>query len=262
MKPVARRYSRETSSERRHLMLATLVVILVLLVDIATGGRVRSLIRGIAARAWDGTHAITSGIQSIGLFATHTQLAAANASLREQLAQYQGQEANAAALQQQNEDLQRMVHLVATHPGITAPVVGMPDAAPYGTFLVGAGRGDGVAAGALVRTDDGFAIGRVSDVQAHEATVVELLAPDAQIEVGDGTTSFTLRGIGGGNARAEVPRDAVIHPGDVLIAPSAGGAPVAVVGHIDADPAGGAQQVYARIPQGMTATRYVLIENL
>lgn len=262
MRPVIRRYSREDNLDRRRLIAATVLVVLILIADMVTGGQIRTLVRGAAIRAWSATQGIISWVESTGFIATKHQLAAANTALETRLARYQDQEANVAALQQQNEDLQRLVHLAAARPGITAPVVGAPGTTRYGTFMVGAGAASKVAVSAIVRTDDGFVIGRVSDVQERASTVVELFAPDAQIDVRDASVSFTLHGMGGGNARAEVSRDAAIHEGDVLLAPSLGGAPVAVVGRVESDPAGGSQRVYARVPQSVSSTRYVYIESL
>jgi cell shape-determining protein MreC len=186
-------------------------------------------------------------------------LEAQNASLSAEVAQYQERAAAYDTLLSENAALGQMVHLAATSPGITAPIVSSFNASPYGTFLVGAGAADTIAAGDLVLTDTNFVIGRVVSVNAHTSLVDEVLAPNTFINVIVDGASVPADGEGGGNAQARLPLGVNVNVGDSVIAPQYGGRAIGVVGHVTSDQANGYSQIYIALPVDLSALRFVYI---
>lgn len=248
-------------SGMRGLWLATIAVVVLLLADTVSGGMLRAGVRAGAAYLWRISASLETSIAQSGIFSSRRQLAAANAALQEQLDSYRAQEAAQAALVSQNQELQALVHLAQKSPGVTVPVVSSTAPSPYGTFLIGGGSADGIAVGDLVFTADGFAVGRISDMQKSSAVVSEFFAPAATLEAMLANATITLEGQGGENARAQISRALQIRVGDVIVSAAAGGSPVAVVGKVEADPASAFQEIYARVPSNISTVRYVYVRK-
>jgi cell shape-determining protein MreC len=251
-------YQRNNSG-RRKLLAATVLIIVLFLIDILSGGKIRAGVRTLGSIVSEWTGHATSGMVGSGFFASRAALESQNHTLSEEVAQLQERAAALAVAEQENEQLRGIVHLAQKVPGVTAPVVSSLDVSPYGTFLIGAGSGDGIARGNLVLTEDGFVVGQVSDTSAHQSLVTELFAPGASVSaVADGT-SVSLSGQGGGNARASVPRGIAIAPGDPVIAPGLGERPVGIVGEVASSSASASQDVFVRIPPNTSSLQFVYV---
>lgn len=245
---------------RGKLLYATLLIVCIFLLDLASGGRLRAVVRVMGGYVEQGIFAITRGISESGVFATQHQLAAENASLHEALAQFQARDSAYTALQQENDRLRALVSFASTHPGITASVVSSISASPYGTFTIGAGINEGVARDSLVYSDDGYVLGVVAESAAHTALVKQLFAPGSDVEVVVGDVAFSVSGSGGGNAAGKAPREAVIKEGDIARG-KATGAPVGVVGKVISDAASSFVQVYVRVPRNLSTIALVYVER-
>ena len=248
---------------RRRLLIATVCVVLIFLVDILSGGALRALVRTGVRPIWGAGSGIVSGIFNSGFFSTRRALERENALLREQLTQSEARAAGYQALKDEHEALQGLLHVVQGARGITAPIISSLSSSPYGTFMIGAGPSDGIALGDLVLAGDssssGFAIGRISDVRNHTSLVTELFAPNVSTLAVIGGAETTVTGQGGGNARAEVPRDIPVAAGDTVRSPLVGGRPIGLVGAVHADPASASQQVYIGLPVGLSALQFVYV---
>ena len=76
-----------------------------------------------------------------------------------------------------------------------------------------------------------------------------------------GSAAVTLEGSGGGNARGQAAREAVIKEGDSAFFAGTGGLPVGIVGKVIADPANSFTQVYVRTPQNIASLRFVYVQS-
>ncbi len=254
-------YRPQQHSQRwaRRLTLITVLAVSVFILDLVSGGIVRRPL-WYAETLWRDTVARSlSELSSTGIFASSARLSDENAALREEVVRYRSLALSAGALQQQNAALARTARLALVRPGVTAPIVSSESS--IGTFLVGAGRQDGVTAGDLIRSDDGFAIGLVETVQETTALCRSVFAPRAMIEATVGQAHIQLEGRGGSNGRGKAPRDAAIAIGDVVTSASMRGYPIGQVGQIEQDSAGAFQEIYVRFPQDISAMRYVYIER-
>ena len=245
------------------MLVATICVVLIFFIDIISGGALRGLVRGGASRLWGAGSGVVSGVLNSGFFSTRRALGQENVLLREQLAQSEARAAGYQALKDENTALQNILHVAQGTRGITAPIISSLSSSPYGTFMVGAGTLDGITLGDLVLAGDslqgGFAIGRISDAGAHASLVTELFAPNVSTDAIVGGAQVLVTGRGGGNARAEVPRDLSVAPGDTIRSPLVGGRPIGVVGAVNADPASASSQVYIGLPISLSALQFVYV---
>lgn len=251
--------ARTTNVGRRRLWIATIIVVVLFGVDLVSGGAVRNIIRSVVADTSLAVGRVGENISASGLFSSKASLAAENQSLKAQIQALQEQAALSAALEGQVTALTTIAHLATSQAGITAPVASSFIASPYGTFLIGAGRNDGVTAGSLVLSDQSVVVGTVSDTGAHSATVVELFAPEHSLDALLDGASITVKGEGGGNATAQVPNGTKVGQGDAVTAPEYAGRVIGVVGHVDANPSNAAIVVSIGSPVNLASMQYVFV---
>ncbi len=243
---------------RSRLMYATALFIIIFLLDLVAGGRLRAAVREPASYVYEAFSHIGQVIVSSGVFATRHALEEENAQLRGQLISYKQKDSVYAAMQDENERLRTLEGLPARVPGKAASIVSSLSASAYGTFTIDVGIEEGISRGSVVFTPDGFAIGQIAETGTHTALVQELFSPDSSVEAVVAGTRIVLQGAGGGNARARAPRESTIKTGDVVRAPSVD-APVAVVEHVDASATGADQEIFVRIPANLSSLTLVYV---
>lgn len=251
--------SRKAAAGNRRLIAATVAVLLLIVIDIISGGFVRSIVRAGVSGTLTVTHASITRIAESGFFSSRTSLAHENAALSARIAELQERAALSTALQSQLSALSQADHVVATAPGITVPVVSSSIASPYGTFLIGGGSADGIVAGAIVLSAEGTVIGTVSDAGAHSATVLEIFSAGRVTDAIIDGAPLSVRGTGGGNGKTLAPHGVKITEGDAVIAPSFGERPIGIVGHVNSDPSSAATEVFIGTPVNMDALQYVVV---
>lgn len=258
---ISPRYSSQSRprTRTRQLLIVTAAAALIVAADMLTGGGVRENLIPAAGALRAAITRTSATIADSGFFASHSSLAAENASLKEENARYRALALSAEALKAQNDALARMAHLSSVRPGVTATIAGGESS--VGTFLVSAGSRDGVAQGDIVRTDGGFVIGTVIEVHDTTALCRSLFAPNTSIDAVIEGTHIALEGRGAGNARGKMLPSAPVAEGDVATAASVRGYPIAIVGHIDAGAADGFKEIYVRSPADISTLDYVYIER-
>ncbi len=252
------RFNQQRDSKKR-LWAATLLVIVLFLLDIVSGGKIRHAVAAGAVNISGRVSGIGSAITGSGFFSSRASLQAQNQALSDELAQYQERATGFAALQAENDQLRAITHLAQEPTGVTAPVVSSVISSPYGTFLIGAGALDGISSGSLVLSSGGFVVGTVSDVGPHTATVSEIFAPGATTQAIVHGTAVTLSGSGGGNARAAIPRGVNVAQGDPVVSPEFGQRPLGIVGDVASSSAQAMQDVFIRLPVSLGALQFVYV---
>ncbi len=243
---------------RRTLFLVTLFAVFIVLLNIALGGAISTLVRDVVTPVSRVGGNVGSAIANSGYFSSRRSLEAQLNALQDELQQQQLEAAAFTALQQQNQSLASLEHLAQTSPGLAAPIVSSVVSSPYGTFIVGAGSADTVAQNALVLTSDGFVAGKVVQVSSHQSLVNEIFGPGTQTPVTIDGASVIVSGQGG-QAMAQVPRGITITQGDPVVAPEYGGRPIGVVQHVESNPADALQQVYIALPVSLSSLQYVYV---
>lgn len=249
----------EHRSRTRRIVAVTIVAAAVLLADVVTSGAIRALAASFLQRVQSGATAVAESVLGTGFFESRIKLAEENAELKAQIEKYQSLALSASALSAQNAELAKLAHLSQVRPGVTAAIASRESS--MGTFFVAAGEREGVAAGDLVLTDDGFVIAIVSEVQQTSSLCTDIFAPGSTIDALIGSTRVSLEGKGGSNARGKAERTASIAAGDVATAASVSGYPIGVVGHVESGATDAYQEVYVRSSRTVDTTRFVYIER-
>lgn len=247
------------SGQSGRLFAITVIVILVFVLDLASGGKVRDISQG-AAGSISGTSAVAfNAIKHSGIFSTRARLAGLNQELQAEVERYREQDSAYQALKAENDQLALMAHLAQDNTGTTTAIISSFRSSPYGTFLIGAGREEGIGHDSIVLTDLDFVVGRVTDVSTHTSLVTQLLSPGKSVDalIGENTATFT--GIGGGNARAQIPRDIEVKAGDIVTSGMVGGRRIGIVGKVESESADAYSTVYMRLPQNVSSMRFVFV---
>ena len=245
---------------RGRLMYATILVIIIFLLDVISGGRLRALVRVGASAIWQSLGVTSQSVSESGIFSSRHRLEVENAELRASLAEFVAKDVAYHAMKDENTRLRVMAKVASARSGVTANVISSLAASPYGTFSIGAGINEGVSRGQVVYTDTGYALGVVSESSAYSALVTEYFSPKTNIEVIVHDTPLTLQGSGGGNAQGKAPRDSVIAVGDIVRTRSAG-TPVGIVGKVVSDASSSFVQVYVRSPINLLTLSLVYVER-
>ncbi len=251
--------ARSTNVGRQRLWAATALVVVLFAVDLLSGGAVRGFVREGVSSLSLAFERLGADISASGFFNSRASLESENEALKAQVASLQEQAALSGALQAQVGALESVVHLAQSAPGITAPVASSFIASPYGTFLIAAGSDEGVVSGALALSGEGVVVGRISDVSAHAATVLEIFAAEHSVDALLDGAPVTVTGEGGGNGKAEVPNGVTVSPGNAVTAPEFEGRVIGIVGHVDANPSNAAIQVSIGSPVDLGELQYVYV---
>ncbi|MDO8514816.1 MAG: rod shape-determining protein MreC [bacterium] len=252
---------RQNKRPYRRLFAATILVVVLFIADIVSGGTLRYTLRsGVATfSSWVGSATGILGANEI--FSSRRALESQNRSLSDTLAQLEDRAAGFDAIRVENEELRALLQVVqaTSQKSVTAPVVSSIRSSPYGTFLIGAGSADGITRGSLVQTSGGFVVGKVSDMGAHTATVTEVFAPGVSLDAILGTAAISVRGSGGGNARAEAPRGLSIALGSPVFAPEFGQRAIGIVGAVASSSGSAVQDVFIRLPVNLASLKFVYV---
>ena len=252
-----------TRRNKRRLLFATVLVGFVFIIDGLSGGNIRSMFRAGASSVLNVGTRIGSTISGSGLFSSRRALESENRTLREERAELQMRAAAFAVLREENEALRNLVHLAEEEQGITAPVISSFRSSPYGTFLIGAGTEDGARPGSLVLVGDprleAFVLGRIQTSDTHSSLVKSLFAPGEVTDAVIAKVGVSVEGRGGGQARAEAPREASITEGDPVISGTFGGRGIGVVGKVVEEAGGASQTVFIRFPINLNEVRFVYV---
>ena len=253
----------DRKSLHRGLVAATLFVLVIFALDVLSGGGIRALARAGGSWVWSAGSQTASAIAGSRLAQSRQALLKENEELKEEVVRLTLRIAELGVLERENETLRAIAHVAESISGMTVPIVSSVRSSPYGTFMVGAGRGESVAVGDLVVASSGegggFVIGRVSEVSAHSSLVTQGFAPDVSTEAVAGDVPLVALGQGGGNARAQAPRAAPISLGEAVLSPSFRGLPIGVVGSVAQDPSSAYQTVYIGLPLNLTALTFVYV---
>lgn len=129
--------------------------------------------------------------------------------------------------------------------GVIAGVVARPPESPYDTFVLSAGKEDGIDVGMRVFSladnlvvEGGTPIGVVSSVSDNfsRATLFSSNGMTVNGWVGQANLPLTIRGVGAGIMNASIQRSAGISVGDTVFAPGPGMLPIGYVARVDGDP--------------------------
>lgn len=243
----------------RFLAYVTVAALFFVVLDSVAGGALREKARDVLIVPAYWGEQIISGIQGIPFIASGVAYRNEFRALQEEVGALRERQTLFSATADENASLQQLLKLRTDEGAVAASVISSVSARQFGTLLLDAGRARGVHEGALVLSENGYAIGEIESVGETSARVTLYFAPHATIEVTAKSAQFTLDGRGGGNARAQVPRELPLSVREVLYAPRALSRPVGVIGHLSSASSSAFTDIYAFLPVQLETLRFVLI---
>lgn len=260
MNPLYRSTRRLNRGNDTPLVIAFIAIFLVAAfvfgIDRISGGAVRGYARQGGGAVWAVASAAAGAVSGSGLLNFKRSLINENTELREAIAILDEQAMRFEALEEENATLRALLGL-SDEEGITVPVLSSFSSSPYGTFRIGGGAAVGLEEGSIVLTPGGFVLGSITFVSPRTATVEAFFAADKEIEMLVNDVPFVSKGRGGGNARGEIPRDAIVKIDDVVSVPAFGGRPVGIVGKLESASSSAYTTLYIRTPANLDSLRYV-----
>ena len=240
-------------------MLFTVIIILVGIIDVALSGQLRALARdaltpfaNTISSAWYATMRYTDLSERIELIDKVR-------ALEEELSHYKERDALFQVVARENAELRALARIASSSDALSAPIASSFRASPYGTFVIAAGWRDGVEAGSLVLSSEGFVLGTVVDIGMRTATVRFVFAPEARVEAVSDEIAFTLIGQGLSSASARVPVETPLRIGSPVYAPALDSLPIGLVTHIASTSASVYSDVYVTLPVNLNVMRHVRV---
>lgn len=257
------RSRRRSNESDMPLFVAFIAILLVAAfvfgIDRVSGGVVRSYAQEGGGIVWTAAAGALSIVTDNAALSTRRALQEENMQLKEAIAMRDEQAARFQALRAENDALREMASVAAIEAGMTVPVLSSFSSSPYGTFRIGGGAAIGLEEGNIVMTPGGFVLGSITSVSPRSATVEAFFAPGKEIEMQVAGIPFLAGGRGGGNARGEVPRDAIVSIGNVVTLPAFGGRPSGVIGKLESASSSAYTTLYIRVPRNLDSMSYVHI---
>ena len=227
--------------------------------DYFLDGALRSRLPGYMQPIVANSHTLGSSLFKSDFWQSRAELQETIARLSDEVERAKASAAALEMLQSENEILRLLARLAANTNGVTVPVISSFSSSPYGTFMIGGGQSAGIAVGDLALAGDGYVLGEVTDDSLNSAVVSAVFAPGAVTDVMTSDAAFAVRGRGGGNARAEVPRELPLTVGAPLLAPRFASRPVGVIGRIESASSSAFSDVFVLFPYNITVIRFVFV---
>jgi hypothetical protein len=182
-------------------------------------------------------------------------------ALQTTVTSYDAQLAVLSQLQHENDALKAELGRTPAAKGIVAHVLTLPNRSFYDTMMIDGGSAEGIKVGSGVYAFDSVAIGTVSAVDTHSATVLLYSAPNRQTSgtaVGS-DVAVTLIGRGAGEYEVQLPRDLPFSVGGMIAQQSTTPATLAQIEKIATDPRDPFQRLLAKAPVNLQALKWVIV---
>ncbi len=164
-------------------------------------------------------------------------------------------------LQDENMALKAELGRSPAPTGTLAHVLTLPNRSFYDTMLIDAGSAEGIKENMVVYGFGSVALGTISNVDTHTATVQLYSASGRQTSgtaVGS-DVAVTLIGRGAGEYEVQLPRDVPFSVGATVALQSVNVATLATVEKIITDPRDPFQRLLAKVPVNLQALKWVIV---
>lgn len=178
------------------------------------------------------------------------------------LASYDARLSELALLTEENNALKAQLGRTPLLQGTLAHVLTLPNRSFYDTITIDAGRSEGIREEQTAYAFGEIALGTISSVSEHSATVLLLSAPQRQsagTAVGT-NVAVTLIGRGSGEYEVRMPRDVHFEVGNQIAYQSVDAVIVATVERIVTDPRDPFQRLLAKAPVNLQALKWVVVK--
>lgn len=164
-------------------------------------------------------------------------------------------------LREENETLKEKFGRDINQNFLLAVVLARPNVSLYDTFVIDAGKKEGVKTGEKVLVSGNVVIGTISKVYKSTSIVTLFSAPGEKTEIMIGPEKIlaTALGRGSGNFSTQLPRAIDVVEGDIIIMPNINPKIFGVVERIIADSADPFQIILFKNPINLNEVRWVEI---
>lgn len=195
------------------------------------------------------------------LFSSKRALASKIAALQNTINAYDAKLVELNTLKYENIQLKTELGRNAPAKGILAHVRTLPNRSFYDTFIIDSGLAEGVQVGQIVYAFDSIALGTISRVEDHFATV-ELYSASGRETVGTAEGSgvaVTLVGRSAGEYEVRMPRNVPFDIGSLITIQSVHTATIATVEKVITDVRDPFQRLLAKTPVNLQALKWVIV---
>lgn len=178
------------------------------------------------------------------------------------LTAYDAEITSLTQLQDENAALKAELGRTTGAKGILANVITLPNRSFYDTMTIDAGSAEGIKENMIAYAFGSVALGTVSAVTSHTATVWLYSASGRQTAgnaVGSGV-AVTLIGRGSAEYEVQLPRDVPLEVGANVAAQSIEPATIATVEKVITDPRDPFQRLLAKAPVNLQALKWVIVK--
>lgn len=265
--PLQNKY-RPQRTKGNFFIIFLVLALLLIGVNYASHGAVGNALRTPATVVLSSGGLIDSMLEPVRKFVTSKQaLANENERLHTRIRELELYALNNQVLHSENKELRELLHAPERALPVVLEVVQSElGAFPYGTFMISRAHEDMVREGAYVFGPNDVVLGTVAQVGSGYAHVELLSAPNRVLEVvvgpSDTHTTLHVEGIGLGNFRGRIARDAHVEPGAVVRLKALPTSVVGVVGTVTARPADAFKTVHIFVPVTLGSIQYVTVGTI
>lgn len=198
-----------------------------------------------------------------GSFRSKQALVQENEQLKQAVALADGVKLERDTLQARNTELEALVGRLPTdHKLVMGTILSKPGFSPYDTLIIDAGISENVKVGQIVLADSAIAVGTVTNVEQHTATISLYSTPDQKLNVliGGHAIQAVAIGKGAGNFEIRLPRNTEVSVGDTVTLANDPQKILGSVEIIDVNPSDSFDKILFKGPVDVNKVRFLLVE--
>lgn len=222
-----------------------------------------SIFYPVTSVAWKTETAVVDWFSFIGnMLKSKSSLLSENEAFKRELDTNKTSLLTLTALQQENENLKSILGRKPEGQMVLGVVMSRPPISPYDTLVIDSGSNDGIEVGDRVYTEGDVLIGEVAEIYSNESKVTLFSTPGKKTNISFVNSSVEVEAIGrgGGNFMANIPIDAGIKEGDMVILPDIKLHTFGIVKKIAADRANSFSTILFKTPININAVRFVEVQ--
>lgn len=141
----------------------------------------------------------------------------------------------------------------------SATVISRPPNSPYDTLVIDKGINNGILEGDFV-TSFGLYIGKIISPKSNTSSVLLISSPSSETSVFVASSTYTMKGLGGGSMVIEVPKGHSIEVGDpVSLADVSNLMTIGSIKHIESKDQDPFDRVFVSLPISLSSIRFIEI---
>ena len=201
----------------RSLRIVSIIFTCTLLLDMATSGAIRGLVRTALLPIQVVVHRAGVSLFSNDFFVSKATLVAENRTLSQHVTDLEAENLTLRLQALENSQVAMIDRNASSSNAIVAHFISSPLSSPYGTILIDVGSMQSVAPKMTVIDRYGDMVGTIDSVAANSSVVSLVSASGQTIEAEVGGIPITVHGRGGNTLGATIPRGTTITIGQPVI---------------------------------------------